>query len=313
VYIFLISGRTLKKKNRMHVVIIDPSRVVQQKLATELEATGCFVDCFTASDLALQYIETTRSVDVVLTSLELEPVPGLELCWTLRTFVGEKRPLHIIVMSSNSSERALAEALDCGADDFAVKPVRREELMARLRAANRMITLQRQLVEQANTDYLTGALNRRAFLATMEEKRRELDATDDLSVCLLDIDHFKSINDTYGHDVGDLVIQAVARIAGEEAPIVARLGGEEFALAFPVLDTTQAAHWCEVIRTSIAAFHCESAKERFHVTCSFGVSSWSAHEPLGIALQRADIALMTAKRSGRNQVKIAQHAALESA
>jgi diguanylate cyclase (GGDEF)-like protein len=297
----------------MHVVIVDPSRVVQQKLATELEATGCFVDCFTASDLALQYIEATRSVDVVLTSLEIDPIPGLELCWTLRTFVGEKRPLHIIVMSSNTSERALAEALDCGADDFAVKPVRREELMARLRAANRMITLQRQLVEQASTDYLTGALNRRAFLATMEEKRRELDASDDLSVCLLDIDHFKSINDSYGHDVGDEVIKAVARIASEEAPIVARLGGEEYAIAFPVLGVEQAAHWCEVIRNSIAGQSFESATESFHVTCSFGLTSWSPDESLGIALQRADRALMDAKRNGRNQVKVAEPAALEPA
>jgi diguanylate cyclase (GGDEF)-like protein len=297
----------------MHVVIVDPSRVVQQKLAVELEATGCYVDCFTASDLALHYVEATRTVDVVLTSLELEPLPGLELCWNLRTFVGEKRPLHIIVMSSNTSERALAEALDCGADDFTVKPVRREELTARLRAANRIITLQRQLVEQADTDYLTGALNRRAFLAAMEEKRRELDTSDALSVCLLDIDRFKSINDTYGHDVGDTVIQTVARIAGEEAPIVARLGGEEYALAFPVLDAEQASRWCEVIRTNIADHIFESGGESFHATCSFGVTSWPPQEPLGIALQRADRALMAAKRNGRNQVKVAEPAALEPA
>jgi diguanylate cyclase (GGDEF)-like protein len=287
-------------------VIVDPSRVVQQKLAAELEATGCYVDCFSASDLALQYVETTRTVDVILTSLEIEPIPGLELCWNLRTFVGEKRPLHIIVMSSNASERALAEALDCGADDYTVKPVRREELTARLRAANRIITLQRQLVDQANTDYLTGVLNRRAFISTMEEKRRELDTTDHLSIALLDIDRFKSINDTYGHDVGDVVIQTVARIAGEEAPIVARLGGEEFALAFPVLDAEQAAHWCNTIRESIAAH----AFEGFNATCSFGVTSWLPGESLGAALQRADRALMTAKQSGRNRVQIAatQHA-----
>ncbi len=298
----------------MHVVIVDPSRVVQQKLAIELEATGCYVDCFSASDLALQYVEATRSVDVVLTSLELEPIPGLELCWNLRTFVGEKRPLHIIVMSSNTSERALAEALDCGADDFTVKPVRREELMARLRAANRIITLQRQLVEQADTDYLTGVLNRRAFLAAMEEKRRELDPTDHLSLCLLDIDRFKSINDTYGHDVGDAVIKAVARIAGEEAPVVARLGGEEYALAFPVLDTAQAAHWCDVIRTNIAAHVFEHANGTFNTTCSFGVTAWKPTESLGVALQRADLALMTAKRNGRNQVQIAdEQPALEPA
>lgn len=302
-----------KRHTEMHVVIVDPSRVVQQKLAAELEATGCYVDCFAASDLALRFVETTRTVDVILTSLELEPIPGLELCWKTRTLVSEKRPLHIIVMSSNTSERALAEALDCGADDFVVKPVRREELMARLRAANRMITLQRQLVEQADTDYLTGVLNRRAFLAMMEEKRRELDATDSLSVCLLDIDRFKSINDTHGHDVGDDVIKAVARIAGEEAPIVARLGGEEFALAFPVLDAEQAAHWCEVIRKAIADCEFEGCGQPFQATCSFGVSAWSADEPLSAALKRADQALMAAKRNGRNQVHVASSATLAPA
>lgn len=290
----------------MHVVIVDPSRVVQQKIATELEATGCYVDCFSTSDLALQYIQNNRSVDVVLTSLELEPISGLELCWNLRTLVGSKRPLHIIVMSSNTSERALAEALDCGADDYTVKPVRREELTARLRAANRIITLQRQLVTQADTDPMTGVLNRRAFLALMEEKRRELDPSDDIAVCLLDIDRFKSINDTYGHDVGDAVIKAVARIAGEEAPIVARIGGEEFAIAFPVLDSEQAAHWCEVIRSSIASHDFDGGDHQtFRATCSFGVSAWDTGEPVGAALKRADMALMNAKRNGRNQVEIA--------
>lgn len=289
----------------MHIVIIDPSRVVQAKLAAELEAAGCYVDCFSTSDLALQLIEATRTVDVVLTSLEIEPIPGLELCWKVRSLVDEKRPLHVIVMSSNSSERALAEALDCGADDFVVKPIRREELMARLRAANRMITLQRQLVEQAETDYLTGVMNRRAFLSAMELKRRELDRTDNFSVCLLDIDRFKSINDTYGHGVGDTVITTVAQIASEEAPIVARLGGEEFALAFPVLDPEQAAHWCEVIRAAIADHAFDGGSETFRVTASFGIAAWSTDEPLSAALQRADKGLMEAKRLGRNQVHIA--------
>lgn len=296
----------------MHVVIVDPSRVVQNKLALELEATGCYVDCFSTSDLALHYVETTRSVDVILTSLELEPIPGLELCWRIRTLAGDKRPLHIIVMSSNTSERALAEALDCGADDFVLKPVRREELTARLRAANRMITLQRQLVEQADTDYLTGVLNRRAFQSAMESKRRELDASDSLTVCLLSIDRAKSINDIYGHDTGDAVITTVARIAGEEAPIVARLGGAEFALAFPVLDAEQAAHWCGVIRQAVADHEFRNANDVFHATCSFGVSDWRLDEPLGAALQRADKALVQAKQGDGNQVQIAVPAELET-
>lgn len=286
----------------MHIIIVDPSRVVQHKLAAELEAAGCYADCFSASDLALQYVEATPTVDVILTSLELEPIPGHELCWKLRTLVGEKRPLHIIVMSSNTSERALAEALDCGADDFVLKPVRREELMARLRAANRMITLQRQLVEQAETDYLTGVLNRRAFIATMESKRRELDATDSLAVCLLDVDKFKLINDAYGHEAGDAVLKAVARIASEEAPIVARLSGAEFGLAFPVLDATQAAHWCEVIRQNVTAHVFEGAANSVHATCSFGVTEWAPDEALNTALKRADVTLRQAKAAGRNQI-----------
>lgn len=289
----------------MHVVIIDPSRVVQHKLATQLEASGCYADCFSASDLAISYIENTPSVDVVLTSLEIEPVPGLELCWNLRTFVGDQRPLHIIVMSSNTSERALAEALDSGADDFIVKPIRQEELAARLRAANRMITLQRQLVEQATTDFLTGALNRRAYMAMVEDKRRQLDPAESMALALLDIDRFKAINDTHGHDVGDEVISTVAKIAGEEAPVVARFGGEEFALAFPILSATEAAHWCETIRQSIAAHEFMGAHGPFHVSCSFGVAEWPASDTLRSTLKHADLALMQAKSRGRNQVVIA--------
>lgn len=294
----------------MHVVIVDPSRVVQQKLAVELEGAGCYVDCFTASDLALQHVQNTRTVDVVLTSLEIDPIPGLELCWSLRTLVGEKRPLHIIVMSSNSSERALAEALDCGADDFTVKPVRREELTARLRAANRIITLQRELIKQTETDFLTGALNRRAFIEIVEEKRQELDASDPLAICLLDVDRFKSVNDSFGHDVGDEVLKAIPSIASEEAPIVARLGGEEFALAFPVLDQRQASSWCDVIRKSISAHQFMSALGPFKVTCSIGVSQWQFGEPISQALKRADVALMQAKAGGRDRVVLAQPAAL---
>jgi len=289
----------------MHVVIVDPSRVVLHKIAAELEATQYYVDCFTDSDLALRHIKATASVDVVLTSLEVEPLPGLDLCWQLRTFVGEKRPLHIIVMSSNHSERALPEALDCGADDFVLKPVRHDELSARLRAANRIIALQRQLVDQANTDHLTGALNRRAFLATMEAKRRDLDPSDNLALCLVDIDRLREINDRFGHDAGDLVMKTVARLAAEEAPIVARIGGAGLALAFPVLDAEETARWCEVIRAAVAGFEFHMGDARFTTSCSFGVTTWGHDEPIHAALQRADRALSVAVSNGRNQVRIA--------
>lgn len=288
----------------MHVVIVDPSRVVQGKISAELEATGCFVDCFAASDIALHYVKSTPSVDVVITSLELDPISGLELCWMMRTYAGEQRPLHIIVMSSNTSERALSEALDSGADDFMLKPVGRDELKARLRAADRIMTLQRQLIEQVRTDPLTGLLNRRAFLEVMAERRAALDATEFMSLCLVDIDNFKRVNDDYGYDVGDVVIKAVGQFASEEAPIVARLGGEEFALAFPVLDAEEAARWCDVIRKNIASHVFESSKGPVHVTCSLGVSEWQANETLAEAMKRADAAHLEAKTNGGNQTRV---------
>jgi len=297
----------------MHVVIVDPSRVVQSKLAAELEASGCYVDCFSTSDLALRHVQNARTVDVVLTSLELEPISGLELCWSLRLVAGMERPLHVIAMSSNTSERALTEALDCGADDFLLKPVGRDELKARLRAADRLMTLQRQLLEQSRTDMLTGLPNRRAFVELMEERRRELDVTDQFSVCRCDIDDFKRVNETYGRDIGDEVIKLVADLAREEAPIVARLGGVEYAFAFPILDATQAGHWCDVIRKSIEGHAFASPLGSFKVTCSVGVSEWSAGESLSEALKQADIALMQAKAHGSNRVHVHSASALAPA
>lgn len=288
----------------MHVVIIDPSRVVQHKLAGEVAATGCDVDCFSASDLALEFVAADKSVDVVLTSLEIEPFSGLELCWMLRTAVGDKRPLHIIAMSSNASERSLSEALDCGADDFVQKPVGRDELRARLRAADRMMTLQRQLVEQAETDPLTGLMNRWAFAPRITEARANLEPAEPLALCRFDVDHFKRVIDGHGHGVSDAVLRAVGGIAAEEAPLAARLDGWEFAMAFPVLGAEEARHWCDVIRRNIESSALAHTGTDVRVTASFGLTEWVADEPLDDAMRRAEQALQTAKRCGRNQISI---------
>jgi len=288
----------------MHVVIIDPSRVVQSKLAGEVAAAGSDVDCFSVSDLAVSFVEATKSVDVVLTSLELEPFSGLELCWTLRTIAEGKRPLHIIAMSSNTNERSLSEALDCGADDFVQKPVRSDELRARLRAADRMMTLQRLLMEQAETDPLTALLNRWAFGPRITEARANLDPAEPLALCRFDLDHFKRIIDEFGHDVSDAILKDVGAIAAEEASLAARLDGWEFAMAFPVLSATEAHHWCDVIRNNIAARAFGPAGAGIRVTGSFGLTEWAAGEALSDALFRAERGLHEAKQAGRNRVSI---------
>jgi diguanylate cyclase (GGDEF)-like protein len=286
----------------MHVVIVDPSRVIQSKIAADLAADGALVDAFSDSSEALQFVEACKSVEVVLTSLEVEPVSGLELVWSLRSLGEGKRFLHIIVMSSNTSERAFAEALDSGADDFIVKPVGREALRARLRTASRIMALQKKLTEQATTDGLTGLLNRRAFVERMGESRAECGPSEPIALSIFDIDHFKRVNDTYGHDIGDVVLKEIGPIASEEAPIVARLGGEEFALAFPTFNAESGARWCEAVRAAIEAHEFSAPAGTFKVTCSFGVAEWEGDETLSSVMKRADLAVYEAKSMGRNRV-----------
>lgn len=298
----------------MHVVIIEPSRVVQAKIAAELEATGAYVDCFGNSDEALDYIQMTETVDVIITSLETEPMGGLEMCWEIRTFATDSnRPIHLIVMSSNNTERAVSEALDSGADDFIVKPVGRTELNARLRAANRIIHLQRQLIEQARTDQLTGLLNKRAFSNDVAARKSELDENEKITVGLCTIDQATELNDRHGADICDLAFQMVGRLTAEEAPIVARLETGEFALAFPILEAHEAAHWCEMIRQAVAAEPLATPSGEIPLTISIGLTEWAEDESLAACLNRSHKAVVEAASNGNKIVTAKSPAAMEPA
>jgi two-component system cell cycle response regulator len=190
----------------MHIVLVDTSRVVLKMIAALLEPNGHTVTAFTDSSEALDYVENTASVRVLITSLEVRPLGGLELCWSARLLAEANRPLYVITMSSARNARNLAEALDSGADDFIEKPPGPEELHARLRAAERLTTMQSELIRLAETDSLTGLLNRRAFMQKSRDAAERVGDHGRMSAILLDIDHFKRINDEYGHDVGDAAI-----------------------------------------------------------------------------------------------------------
>ena len=152
---------------------------------------------------------------------------GLELCWETRLLSGRERPIYIILMSSNSDQQHLINALDSGADEFIRKPPVGEELYARLRSAERLLRLQNELIELASIDPLTHVFNRRAFFHRAQQLCR---GASPLAAIMLDVDHFKRINDTYGHDVGDQVLGAIGREFQSGTAVVGRLGGEEFAI-----------------------------------------------------------------------------------
>ena len=285
----------------MHIVIVDSSRVVLRIVAGMLEPRGHVVTQFTDSVEALAYVTDTPQVRALITSLEVRPLSGLELCWSARLLAESSRPLSIIAMSSARNARNLAEALDSGADDFIDKPPGAEELQARLRAAERLTTLQGELIRLAETDPLTGLLNRRAFLQRTREAAHKAGAFGHLSAILLDIDHFKRINDEHGHDVGDAAIKAVAGLIEPEG-IAGRLGGEEFAVIVAGHPLAAAEAIASRLRLKASDLRIRSPKGPVRLTCSFGVSEWSEGETVEGLLKRADIALYEAKATGRNRV-----------
>ncbi|GJE51587.1 hypothetical protein GOFOIKOB_4647 [Methylobacterium tardum] len=285
----------------MQIVIVDSSRVVLQIIASLIEPRGHDVHAFTDSAQALDFLAATPAVRVLITSLEVRPLCGLELCWSARLLVEGRGPLHVITMSSARNVRSLAEALDSGADDFIEKPPSAEELNARLRAAERLITMQEELIRLAETDPLTGSYNRRAFFNRARKAAEQSRRSGGVSAILLDIDHFKRINDEHGHDVGDVAIKAVADLISG-AGIAGRLGGEEFAVILPGCGLSLALARAESLRVGVQALHILGSKGPIRLTCSFGVSSWVDGDSVEALIKRADVALYAAKSGGRNQV-----------
>jgi two-component system, cell cycle response regulator len=285
----------------MHIVVVDPSRTIVHCLQLLLEARDHHVYPFTDGVEALRHIESNPNIDGAMISAEQACGSGIELCWQTRLLASPYRPIYVILISSHDARRTLIEALDSGADDFISKPPFPEELYARLRAAERVTSMQRELARLAATDPLTGVLNRRAFFERSKPACDAADVDGALSAILIDIDHFKTINDTFGHPVGDQVIRAVCREAAQTAEIVGRLGGEEFAMLLPAT-LAAATEVAEQLRGRIAALRFDTAKGPAAATCSFGVSEWQSGGDIDELLRRADVALYAAKTGGRNRV-----------
>ncbi len=286
----------------MHVVIADSSGVVLQILEEQVQARGDTVSTFKDGIQAYDFICENDDVDVLLTSFELPSKSGLELCWDTRALSKERDPIYVLVMSSIDDRNVLVQALDSGADDFVRKPPTKEELEARLRGAERVTSMQRELIELATIDPLTGVFNRRAFFdkgtVMMQNAKQKLN----LYAVMFDIDHFKNVNDNYGHDIGDIAIQQVATLANNQDGILGRLGGEEFALILPEYTYEMAEEVCERLRQYISEIGISTESGLLSFTCSFGFSRMQQGDDINAILKRADVALYHSKENGRNLV-----------
>lgn len=327
------------EESKMKIVTVDDEPAVRVLLARQLRRAGFDVTACANGREALEAI-TTTGANVVLADWMMPELDGLELCRAVREMSenGALGFVYFILLTAKADDkRHVVEAFEAGADDFLTKPYVEDELLARLRAGVRIIDLQnlvtarqievhkinarmailnRKLQELATTDDLTKLNNRRFMLERLRENWALADRHErPMSFIMLDVDHFKRFNDTYGHEAGDVVLVEVAACIRSQlrmADVCGRLGGEEFAVLCPETDLKGTAELAERIRYAIETHQITHNARSLSVTISAGVAQRSQqHSDCDALMAAADKALYAAKNAGRNRVGLSRHGKVE--
>lgn len=296
------------------ILVADDSLLIRAVVRASLEEEGYSVIEAVDGERALEVCQR-QAPDIILLDVEMPGLDGYQVLARLKSDAGLKDIPVVFLTSRNRMEDVLT-GLRGGAHDYLKKPFETAELMARVASALHVKQLQDELRERngalermARTDALTGLFNRRHL--DDELRRRHSDArrhSEPLSLVLLDIDHFKRINDTYGHPVGDLVLCAFARIlegATRAEDVSGRWGGEEFLIILPRTDESGAVDVAERVRATIAQTPIEVDGNEILVTVSGGCVVAPTHS-VEMLLHEVDLRLYEAKMNGRNRI-VATH------
>ncbi len=306
----------------MKILIADDDRMNRRLLEKTLQREGYEVIAVENGRLALEQLELPDGPRLALLDWMMPELDGPGVCREIRT--QHERPyVHIVLLTSRGSKQDIVAGLEAGADDYLTKPWDPAELTARLRVGQRILQLEDRLVEARETmrfrathDPLTSLFNRGIILELLSREltrtRREKGCT---VVMLGDLDHFKRVNDSYGHVVGDEVLREIARrllASIRSYDFAGRYGGEEFLIVLNNCDATQAVVRAEEVRNEIAKHPVQTTRGPLSITMSLGVLAsrdWDLHlvEEL---LVEVDLALYRAKEDGRNCVKIAKRTSL---
>ncbi len=316
----------------LNILVVDDDAMMLARLSKQLTAAGHKVAACKDGDSALKYA-LEHKPELIITNWHMKPMDGIELSKTLHSSTWGSS-IYIIMLTSTEEESALIEAFNAGIDDYVTTPLSLKVLLARIRAGQRIITLQQEVEKErkdlqryiaelavanrrlelmANTDVLTGLSNRRYSLNRLEQEWSSAQRTHrPLSVLMLDLDHFKSVNDSLGHDAGDLVLVHAAKIMRKCArmtDIPCRLGGEEFLVIAPNTDGKEALLLAERIRIVVERHQVENVPLLKPMTVSIGVACSTNGKPGWKELiTLADEALYAVKRSKRNAVQLAAQA-----
>lgn len=306
---YIINTITRLQKNENHtVLVVDDSMVFRKQMQNILENMFFKVISVAHGEEALNILNSRTDINLVLTDYHMPVMDGLELTYEIRK-EHSKNDLAILAVSSNKDNEVNALFLKTGANDFITKPFSKEEFSCRINNTIEALENIQILTNHANRDYLTGLYNRRYFFDTMSEYKDEIaDGGEKFAVAMIDIDHFKQINDTYGHEIGDKIIVALSEIlrtSTSHRDIVARFGGEEFCIVLKNINRYSALDIFERIRQEIEHFSFSIDKDKFvKFTISIGAVV-HAGEELEETINNADMMLYKAKNSGRNQVVFA--------
>ncbi len=287
----------------LRVLLVDDDADFGQRCAQSLTAAGMQAKAIADPRETLDQLQAFQP-DLVVLDMYMPVCSGKELASIIRQqdrYVG----LPIIFLSAETNRAQQQSAMSLGADDFLAKPILPADLVAAVTArATRARHIQRFLIR----DSLTGLFNHQAIEELLQrEFARAERLQQPLAIAIIDIDHFKRVNDTYGHVVGDQVLRSFARLLQQrlrKSDLIGRHGGEEFLVALPNTSLIEARTLIDGIRASFAALRHYGAGQMFSVTFSVGISGYPAHRSQIGAMQAADEALYQAKRAGRNRVVI---------
>ena len=306
-YIFQIINR-LSKNRQYKVMVVEDSAPFRNSLKKILTSLQFHVFTAAHGEEAMSYFADNPDIRLVVCDYRMPVKDGLEVLKEIRA-AGDKNQIGVLMMTSPSENVNGAIFLKNGANDFIAKPFVKEELICRVNNLIEAMENINQIADFANKDFLTGVYNRRYFYDDMNEYVAYAEErAEPYAVAMLDIDHFKEINDACGHDSGDRVLKTLAKKLIDEtknSDLIARFGGEEFCIVLKNVSNEEAVKFFVNLRASIANCNVQLKKEQTNFTVSIGVAFGRSDYKLDELLELADEALYRAKENGRNRVEIA--------
>ena len=301
----------------MKVLIAEDDSISRRMLEAFLVKWGYEVLVSTEGEEAWAILQRHDAPRLAVLDWMMPGRDGIDICRSLRQRKGREY-IYILLLTARGRKEDIVEGLEAGADDYVTKPFDPFELRARLRAGRRIVELQEQLLQarealrdQASRDPLTDLWNHRTILAILRKEVARASRTHSpFAVVMIDIDRFKTINDTYGHQVGDAVLrEASRRLRGATRTYdsLGRYGGDEFLAVVPGCDPAAAARFAESFRVRIDRKAIETPEGMIPVTLSLGVVALESLRNVnaGTLVRVADAALYRAKIEGRNRVSLA--------